>query len=296
MGSIGWLRVRTKGLNALTERPNRPEAHGEDVLLSDYGTVQIAEDSYARRHPRRGDALYDLWLNAKPSYRKLVVDAGRMPVQRIHVASVDVPARRHDLDGVIATLKDTRHDVSVSLAPLGDRGKFHNINIALADVDLSALDWLIVVDDDIAFPRHFLDRFVYACDAAGLRIAQPAHRFKSYTTWEITQRRWNSLAHLTNFVECGPLTIFHREVFADVLPFPETRWAWGLDVLWGELARRRDLRVGVVDATPIAHLRPVAQVYDNDAAVAEGRELLAKYDVRRSNRDILQTTAVLSKL
>ncbi len=274
----------------------RPETDGEDVLLSGYGTVQFAAERYISRHPRRGDALYDVWLNCKPSYRKLVFDAARMPIQRIHVASVEVPARRQDLDGVLSTLKDTRHDVSVSLAPIGDRGKFHNINVALADVDLSTLDWLIVVDDDIAFPSHFLDRFVYACHTARLRIAQPAHRFRSYTTWQITQRVWNSLVHLTNFVECGPLTIFHKDVFSDVLPFPETRWAWGLDVLWGELGRRRGLAVGVVDATPIGHLRPVAQLYEKDAAVAEGRQLLAKYDVRRSNREILKTTDVLTRL
>ena len=280
----------------MPDASTRPETHGEDLLLSGYGTLQAAEESYGSRFPRRVDTWFNAWLSCMPSFRSLAFKAKRLPPQRIHVASVDVPARRGDLDRVIATLKDTKHDISVSLAPIGERGKFHNINLALADVDQSKLDWLIVVDDDIAFPPQFMDRFIYTCHAARLRIAQPAHRMKSYCTWDVTQRRWNSLAHLTNFVECGPLTIFHRDVFADVLPFPETRWAWGLDVLWGELARRRDLRVGVVDATPIAHLRPVAQVYDNDAAVAEGRELLARYDVRRSNREILQTMAVLSRL
>ena len=272
------------------------DATSEDLMLSAYGTPGLGKQAYYDQHPRRADAVFDAWLNCKPSYRRLAARAKRLPVQRIHVASVDVPARRQDLETVLATLKDTRHEVSFSLAPIGDRGKFHNINLALANIDLNALDWLIVVDDDIAFPPHFLDRFVYACHATGLRIAQPAHRFKSYTTWAVTQRCWNSLVHMTHFVECGPLTMFHRDVFADVLPFPETRWAWGLDVLWGELARRRNLPIGVVDATPIAHLRPVAQNYENDAAVSEGREMLARYGVERSNREILQTTAVLASL
>ena len=274
----------------------RKSMSSEDVLLSAYGTCEVDEKAYCNRHPRRADRLFNFWLKCKPSYRRLVAKAKRLPVQRIHVASVVVPSRRHDLDKVIALLKDTKHQVSVSLAPIGERGKFHNINLALADVDLNAIDWLIVVDDDIAFPPHFLDRFVYACHASGLRIAQPAHRFMSYATWVLTQRRWNSLVHMTHFVECGPLTMFHRDVFGDVLPFPETRWAWGVDVLWGELARRRNLPIGIVDATPIAHLRPVAQVYETDAAVAEGRQLLAQYGVERSNREILQTTAVLAKL
>ncbi|MGI4806830.1 MAG: hypothetical protein ACRYF2_01830 [Janthinobacterium lividum] len=269
---------------------------GEDILLSAYGTRYAEKDAYYNRHRRKADRLFDAWLKIKPSYRRLTAAAERMTPQRIHVAGVDVPSRRHDLDGVLAVLKQTRHDVSVSLAPIGDRGKFTNINLALAEVDLDAIDWLIVTDDDIDFPAHFLDRFVYACFASGLRIAQPAHRFESHTTWTLTQRRWNSLVHTTHMVECGPLTIFHRDVFADVLPFPETRWAWGLDVLWGELARRRGLPIGIVDATPIAHLRPVAQLYEADAAVAEGRALLAQNGVARSNREILKTTAILTKL
>lgn len=269
---------------------------GEDILLSAYGTRYVEMDAYHNRHRRQADMLFDAWLKIKPSYRRLTAAAERMMPQRIHVASVDVPSRRQDLDGVLAALKQTRHDVSVSLAPIGNRGKFTNINLALAEVDLDAIDWLIVTDDDIDFPAHFLDRFVYACFASRLRIAQPAHRFQSHTTWTFTQRRWNSLVHTTHMVECGPLTIFHRDVFADILPFPETRWAWGLDVLWGELARRRGLPIGVVDATPIAHLRPVAQLYEADAAVAEARALLARNGVARSNREILQTTAVLTKL
>jgi len=272
------------------------DSKGEDILLSAYGTTYLEKDAYRNRHRRRTDRLFDAWLKVKPSYRRLAAAAERMPRQRIHIASVDVPSRRQDLDGVLAALKQTRHDVSVSLAPIGDRGKFHNINLALAEVDLDAVDWLIVTDDDIEFPPHFLDRFVYACFASGLRIAQPAHRFESHTTWTLTQRRWNSLVHTTHLVECGPLTIFHRDVFADVLPFPETRWAWGLDILWGELARRRGLPIGIVDATPIAHLRPIAQLYEADAAVAEGRALLAENGVARSNREILQTIAVLTKL
>ncbi len=270
------------------------KAPSEDLLISDYGV---------RRHGLRGyrigrvtDPLFDLRLAFNPGYRALVRNAAQMPVRSVHIASVDVPARREGLQSVLSNLKDTRHKVTVSLAPLGSRGKFHNINIALHGVDLSSRDWLIVVDDDIVFPRCFLERFIFACEAASLGIAQPAHRFHSYTTWELTQRVWKSLVRTTHFVECGPLTAFHRSVFEHVLPFPETRWAWGVDVLWGEIARREGFHVGVVDATPIRHTRPVAQLYDPATAVQEGRKLLEAHGVLRSARAILKTTGVLSRL
>ena len=204
----------------------------EDALFSGYG----ARQPYGWRGYRRGvltDALYDIRLAINPGFWTLTRSAASMPVRRVHIASVDVPTRRDDLAAVLRALKNTRHDVTVSLVPLGQRGKFENINLALRDVDLSKVDWLIIVDDDIAFPPHFLDRFLCACETASLRIAQPAHRFRSYTSWELTQRVWNSLVHTTHFVECGPITAFHREVFPHVLPFPETRWAWGVDVVWG---------------------------------------------------------------
>jgi hypothetical protein len=271
-------------------------AASENMLTSRYG---VRQEYGWRGYGRCGcvtDLLFDLRLMLHLGYRALARKAARMPIRRIHVASVDVPAHHRDLEGVLRALKNTRHIVTVSLTPLGDRGKFENINLALRNLNLDLIDWLIVVDDDVALPPHFLDRFVCASEAAFLKIAQPAHRFHSYTTWEITQRVWNSLVHTTRFVECGPLTAFHRDVFRHVLPFPETRWGWGLDVIWSEIARREGFGIGIVDATPIKHLRQVAQAYNADAAHCEARRLLQRFGVHRGNREILEMTAVLTRL
>src|SRR4051794_14683336 len=51
------------------------------------------------------------------------------------------------------------------------------------------IDWLLVIDDDVALPHGFLDRFLHVADAAGLRLAQPAHRLHSHAAWAITRRR-----------------------------------------------------------------------------------------------------------
>ena len=216
--------------------------------------------------------------------------------RKVLVTSVDVPARRDDLDRVVADLERSRHHVTVRLTPLGDRGKFQNINAGLAGVDVAQYDWLVVFDDDVALPRRFLDLFLCAAETFDLRICQPAHRFFSYTSWELTQRVWNSLAHTSHFVECGPITAFHRSTFPHCLPFPDTRWAWGIDVLWSETARRQDFRIGIVDATRIGHLRDVAVSYSRQAAIAEGRKLLAAEAVRRDSRELLRTVDVMRRL
>ena len=36
----------------------------------------------------------------------------------------------------------------------------------------------------------------------------------------------------TAFVEIGPVTAFHRDTFATLLPFPDVGMGWGLDVHW----------------------------------------------------------------
>lgn len=279
-------------MNDMTPR----RAADDGTLLSSSVGVRNYDGWRGYRYGHRADWLFDLAARLDPRHWAIARAARRTPVRRVHVAAVEVPERRAGLDSVIAALRQTRHEVSVSLAPLGDRGKFGNINVALQGVDLGAVDWLIVVDDDIAFPADFLDRFLYVCEAANLKLAQPAHRFRSYATWRVTQRMWNSLVHLTAFVECGPLTAFHRDIFADVVPFEETRWAWGIDVLWAELARRRGFRIGVVDATPIEHLRPVAQSYDVDSARHEAQQLLDRYGINRTQEEIFTATTALSTL
>lgn len=270
------------------------QAAGEGIFVLSYASRRRGWRGY--RAGRVTDPLFDLRLSLNPRYRALDRRAAEMPSRRVHIASVDVPGRRNALESVLRTLTASRHNVTVSLAPLGDRGKFENINLALRDVDLKPVDWLLVVDDDVAFPPRFLDRFLYASEAASLRISQPAHRFRSYTSYQVTQRMWNSLVHTTRFVECGPLTAFHRDVFGHVLPFPETRWSWGIDVVWAEIARREDFRIGVVDATPIEHLRPVAHSYDAEAAQAEMQRLLQRFGVHQSSQQIPETVAVLTRL
>jgi hypothetical protein len=45
-------------------------------------------------------------------------------------------------------------------------------------------------------------------------------------------------------------------------------------VHWGAVAAERGWPIGVVDATPVRHLRPVASDYPRDAAIAEAEAFL----------------------
>jgi hypothetical protein len=151
---------------------------------------------------------------------------------------------------------------------------------------------MVVLDDDVALPPRFLDTFLYLADRAELKICMPAHRFRSHQSYALTQRRWNSLVRTTNFVECGPITAFHREVFPYVLPFPNLRWAWGTDLAWSEHGKRQDFRIGIVDATPIEHLRPVAASYRSRDARLEADAFLVEMGAGISRKEALRTGVV----
>jgi hypothetical protein len=175
-----------------------------------------------------------------------------------------------------AELLGSRHHVDFESTDAGARGKFENLNALLARRELESFDWLVVVDDDVALPRGFLDGFVFLAERFELGLAQPAHRARSHAAWQVTRRRAGTLARETAFVEIGPVFAFHATTFGALLPFPELRIGWGLDAHWSAIARSCGWRLGVIDATPVRHgLRRIASAYDRTAAVEEARRFLA---------------------
>ena len=196
--------------------------------------------------------------------------------RRVLVLAIEHADRPNLLGAALRELHRSRHELAVETGPTGGRGKFENLNLLLSRHDPAGFDWLLVLDDDVALPRRFLDRFLFLAETFGLVLAQPAHRARSHAAWPHTRRRPGALARRTAHVEIGPVTLFHQTVFPALLPFPPLRYGWGLDLHWAAVARAQGWPIGVIDATPIAHrLRPVAAAYPRSAAIAEAQSLLA---------------------
>jgi GT2 family glycosyltransferase len=223
------------------------------------------------------DALLDLAETVSGRRARLARAARSAPPRRrVLVAGVDRPERNGLMGAARAELGRTRHDVEFAIASgTGDRGKFENLNSLLSAHPPGRHDWLLVVDDDVVLPPGFLDTFLFCAERFDLELAQPAHRRRSHAAWDVTRRRPGSVVRETAFVEIGPVTAFHAGAIAELLPFPDLRMGWGLDVHWAAMARERGWRIGVVDATPIAHAQaPAATAYDREQAVAEAAEFL----------------------
>jgi GT2 family glycosyltransferase len=275
--------LRTRGRSPAAQDTQQPAAPPggptsnrqppEDFLSGESGTVG-GFDSLRRVAT---DTILDALLLASGRNRRLD-SAARLtpPTRRILVLGIERAEHRDLALRIRGELKRSRHDVELCTSDPAGRGKFQNLNLLLEQHPPRDRDWLLVVDDDIELPPNFLDRFVFLAERYSLDLAQPAHRLASHAAWEVTRRRASSVVRDTRFVEIGPLTAFARSTFSTLLPFPDLRMGWGLDLHWAALAREHSFRCGIVDATPILHgAAPAASGYSRDQALLEARSFLA---------------------
>ena len=222
------------------------------------------------------DALCDGVALATLEPLRLQRAARRAPRRRVLVLAVERVDQPNLLAAARAELSRSHHELHFHSAPVGGKGKFENLDELLLTHPAQGHDWLLVLDDDVALPRGFLDAFLFLAERFGLRLAQPAHRHRSHAAFEVTRRHAGSLVRETAFVEIGPVSAFNAAVFDQLLPFPPLRYGWGLDAHWSAVAARNGWPIGVIDATPVRHgIRRIASSYDPTAAIAEAREFLA---------------------
>jgi GT2 family glycosyltransferase len=264
---------------------------GDDFLSGVSGTVGGLDA--VRREAL--DTTVDAWELL--STRRLRLDLAARhapPLQRVLVLGIERPQHRQLAAAAHAELLRSRHDVELHTTPPGARGKFENLNLLLHEREggapINGHDWLLVIDDDVELPRGFLDRFLFLCERFSLALAQPAHRLHSHAAWPVTRRRAGSVVRETSFVEIGPVTAFACATFPVLLPFPDLRMGWGLDVHWAALAREHGWRCGVLDAVAIGHrAAPAATGYARGDALAEARSFLADrpyLSAREANRTL----------
>jgi hypothetical protein len=260
-------------------------------------------DPWRRTKRRLGELAYEA-LDTLSGTRLRAARLGRAPAAPRDVLVIGVYRPGSLLAGALPALRSERHRVRIALGSTGPAddplrehtvaeglagGKFENLNRVMQAVGAYAAapgpDWTIAIDDDVRLPRAFLDRFLGVCEAFDLDLAQPAQTLRSHSAWKVTRRRPASLVRETRFVEIGPVTAFGRAAAAELLPFPELRYGWGLDLHWAAVAAERGWRLGVVDALPVRHeLGVVAAAYARDDAVDEASRFLAERPYLPSRR------------
>ncbi len=271
-------------------------------LSGDAGDVT---DPWRRAKRTAGEVAYTA-LDTLAGTRRRASRLARADARRLDVLVIGMYRPGSFMADSLRSLRSKRHNVRIALGSTGRAdpalrertvaqdltgGKFENLNRVLAGSDGPLPHWTLVVDDDVRLPRAFLDRFVAVCEAFGLDLAQPAQTLRSHSAWKVTRRRPASLVRETRFVEIGPVTGFGRRAAAELLPFPELRYGWGLDLHWAALAGQRGWRLGVVDALPVRHeSTPVGATYSR----ADAEEEAARFHADRPYLPSVRTGEVLA--
>src|SRR3954470_11345288 len=224
-------------------RPMTEEALPDPATFSSgaHGTV-AGKRGAARRLADRG---LNAWLRVSGTHRRMCRLTQSTPRRDVLVAAVYGPESRW-IGPALDELRASRHHVRIAAGTTEELpgGKFENINTLLANEE--SADWTLVVDDDVCLPRDFLDCFVALAEAFEFQLVQPAQTLASHAAWPSARRVPFSVARRTNFVEIGPVTGFARAVAAELLPFPQLRMGWGLDLHWGAVAEDRGRKLGVI--------------------------------------------------
>ena len=156
--------------------------------------------------------------------------------------------------------------------------KFVLLNRLFLECALNRYAFVLICDDDIDLPAAFVDRYLDRVATYDLALAQPARTHDSYVGHTIVERLDGLDARRTRFVEIGPLFSMARKAYQYLLPFDESSpMGWGYDYVWPVVIQEMGFRMGIVDATPVAHRfrKPVTN-YSFEEARAAMRALLAR--------------------
>jgi hypothetical protein len=182
--------------------------------------------------------------------------------------------KENNFDGIVEEINNSsQYSIRQEWASLGKTElipKFQLINTLLANADLSDFEYILVIDDDIELPKDFLDDYLGYIRHYDLALAQPARTLDSFIDHPFVGQMPGLIARRTRFVEIGPLFSIRRDLFDVLLPFDESSpMGWGYDLAWPVIMERKNLKMGIVDATPVTHnLRKPVSNYDFGEAQA----------------------------
>ncbi len=156
-------------------------------------------------------------------------------------------------------------------------------------IDISGYRAVLLADDDLE-PAGCTWSDVFALfEETGMAIAQPALSPDSTKAWPITHQVEGCIWRETDFIECM-MPIVRADVLAELLPyFEDERNGWGLENLFHAHAKCKPM--GVLDATPVRHVRPIGSAHNVSGLPTSGEQMAADF-CKRHGLDITKKGGV----
>jgi hypothetical protein len=153
---------------------------------------------------------------------------------------------------------------------------------------LDTYDYFFFPDDDIEMDKGKIELLFQMMRHYSLHMTQPVLSKGSFKSWKILKQKWFSGMRYLSTVElmCPALS---REAVKDLLPtFSLNKSGWGIDILWGELVRRKfgDKSIAVFDPIAAKHTKPVGkgELYTKlgKSAFEERDEIFKNYSITKT--------------
>lgn len=217
-------------------------------------------------NPERARILFfsSVGAQGKPYLKKLV--------HRFRTERPDMRFLIVSYDGT--TLDDLPGPPSLRL--IHEQGfKFGLAKKYISDEVIRQFDLVFVWDDDLDVQTFSLGGFLEIFCRHKFELAQPALTPDSAFSHEITLQRPGQIGRKTDFVEIMA-PVFRAATWKkfSAMITPDIRMGWGLDLLARSYCKIR--RMGIIDATPVRHARPV-QSHDDPRMWLEMETLLKRH-------------------
>jgi len=171
----------------------------------------------------------------------------------------------------------TPHDY---LAHIPQTKKFRLLyDLFYAGSPLWDYDNIWLPDDDLLTNGASINQMFHLFRRAALDLAQPAmlEGPGCYPNHPLTAQQKGSTLRHTQFVEIMCPVFSVRALRIAIGTMRDTDSGYGLDHLWPALLGHPLGRIGIIDATPVAHTRPIGATYDIRAAIGEQHAIHAAY-------------------
>jgi hypothetical protein len=127
-------------------------------------------------------------------------------------------------------------------------------------------EYVAFPDDDIATSWMDLNRIFQICADYNLLLGQPALSHDSYIAHAILRQQPDKILRFTNFVEIMTPFFSRLALRRCSGTFNFGASGWGLDRAWPVILGDPRNRIGIIDAVPVHHTRPIGLNYDIQAA------------------------------
>jgi hypothetical protein len=147
--------------------------------------------------------------------------------------------------------------------------------------ELSQYNYFWMPDDDLFTDSKNINKFFELVSNLDYDISQPALTLSSYVSHVITLQRPYINTRETNFVEIMAPCFSKKALNLVKDTFSYNKSGWGLEWVWLEISRQKNLKMGIVDEAPIYHTRRVGSAGHGGSSdpLTEMNDIFQKYDI-----------------